>query len=37
MLVIPGSASVRHLEENLRVAEIRLTPEELDELEGGSR
>jgi len=29
MLVIPGTSSVRHLEENVRAAEIRLTDEDL--------
>ncbi len=37
MLVIPGTSSVTHLEENTRAAEIRLTPEELEELEADSR
>jgi aryl-alcohol dehydrogenase-like predicted oxidoreductase len=37
MLVIPGTSSVRHLEENVRAAEIGLTPEDLEELEAASR
>jgi pyridoxine 4-dehydrogenase len=37
MLVIPGTSSVRHLEENVRSAEIRLTPEDLEELATVSR
>ena len=37
MLVIPGTSSVSHLEENLRSAEIRLTPEDLEELAADSR
>jgi aryl-alcohol dehydrogenase-like predicted oxidoreductase len=37
MLVIPGTSSVRHLEENVRAAEIRLTPEDLEELAAASR
>jgi pyridoxine 4-dehydrogenase len=37
MLVIPGTSSVRHLEENVRAAEIRLTPEDLEELATVSR
>jgi aryl-alcohol dehydrogenase-like predicted oxidoreductase len=32
MLVIPGTSSVRHLEENVRAAEIRLTEQDLQEL-----
>lgn len=32
MLVIPGTSSVKHLEENVRAAEIRLTDEDLDAL-----
>jgi pyridoxine 4-dehydrogenase len=32
MLVIPGTSSVRHLEENTRAAEIRLTAEDLEQL-----
>jgi pyridoxine 4-dehydrogenase len=32
MLPIPGTASVAHLEENVRAAAIRLTPEEVEEL-----
>ena len=34
MLVIPGTSSVSHLEENIRAAEIRLTAEELEQLSG---
>ena len=37
MLVIPGTSSVSHLEENVRAAEIRLGPEDLEELAGRSR
>jgi pyridoxine 4-dehydrogenase len=37
MLVIPGTSSVRHLEENVRAAEIRLTDEDLEELGTVSR
>jgi pyridoxine 4-dehydrogenase len=37
MLVIPGTSSVRHLEENVRAAEIQLSPEDLEELEAVSR
>jgi aryl-alcohol dehydrogenase-like predicted oxidoreductase len=33
MLVIPGTSSVPHLEENVRAAEIHLTPEDLQELD----
>jgi pyridoxine 4-dehydrogenase len=36
MLVIPGTSSVRHLEENIRAAEIRLADEDLKELDGVS-
>jgi pyridoxine 4-dehydrogenase len=32
MLVIPGTSSVRHLEENVRAAEIRLSDDDLAEL-----
>jgi aryl-alcohol dehydrogenase-like predicted oxidoreductase len=32
MLVIPGTASVEHLEENVAAASLELSPEELDEL-----
>jgi pyridoxine 4-dehydrogenase len=32
MLPIPGTASVAHLEENVRAAAIRLSPEEVEEL-----
>ncbi|MEZ0336283.1 MAG: aldo/keto reductase [Gemmatimonadales bacterium] len=37
MLVIPGTSSVSHLEENIRAAEIQLTPEDLEELTAVSR
>ena len=37
MLVIPGTGSVRHLEENVQAAEIHLTPEDQEELEAASR
>jgi pyridoxine 4-dehydrogenase len=37
MLVIPGTSSVRHLEENVRAAEIHLTGEDLEELDTVSR
>ena len=37
MLVIPGTSSVRHLEDNVRAAEIRLTAEDLGELDTVSR
>jgi pyridoxine 4-dehydrogenase len=37
MLVIPGTSSVRHLEENVGAAEIRLTDEDLKELDTVSR
>ena len=32
MLVIPGTSSTAHLEENIAAAELRLTPEDLREL-----
>ena len=32
MLVIPGTSSVRHLEDNMRPAEIQLTDKDLEEL-----
>jgi pyridoxine 4-dehydrogenase len=32
MLVIPGTSSMRHLEENIRAVEIRLTEEDLGQL-----
>ncbi len=35
MLVIPGTSSTRHLEENVAAAEVRLAPEELEELNQG--
>jgi aryl-alcohol dehydrogenase-like predicted oxidoreductase len=37
MLVIPGTSSVSHLDENIRAAEIRLTSEDLEELAADSR
>ena len=37
MLVIPGTSSVAHLEENIRSAEIQLTTPDLEELTTGSR
>ncbi len=37
MLVIPGTSSVSHLEENIRAAEIQLTPEDLEGLAAVSR
>ncbi len=37
MLVIPGTSSVGHLEENVRAAELRLAPEDLEELGAVSR
>ena len=37
MLVIPGTSSVSHLEENIRAAEIQLTPEDLEVLAAVSR
>ncbi len=37
MLVIPGTSSVPHLEDNVRAAEIDLTPEDLEELATVSR
>jgi aryl-alcohol dehydrogenase-like predicted oxidoreductase len=36
MLPIPGTSSVKHLEENTRAAEVRLSPEEWAELEAES-
>jgi pyridoxine 4-dehydrogenase len=36
VLVIPGTSSVRHLEENVRAAVIRLSPEEVKEIGSGS-
>ena len=35
MLVIPGTSSTRHLEENVAAAEVRLTPMDLAELDEG--
>jgi aryl-alcohol dehydrogenase-like predicted oxidoreductase len=29
MLPIPGTASIAHLEENMRAAELRLSPQDL--------
>jgi len=37
MLVIPGTSTVSHLEENIRAAEIQLTSEDLEELAAVSR
>jgi aryl-alcohol dehydrogenase-like predicted oxidoreductase len=37
MLVIPGTSSVGHLEENVRAAELRLAPEDLEDLGAVSR
>ena len=37
MLVIPGTSTVRHLDENVRAAEIHLTEEDLGELDTVSR
>ena len=37
MLVIPGTSSVSHLEENIRAAEIQLTPEDVEGLAAVSR
>lgn len=36
MLPIPGTSTVRHLEENVAAASIRLTPEEVDQLNHAS-
>jgi len=36
MLPIPGTGSVEHLEENVAAAELRLTPEEVAELDGAA-
>jgi aryl-alcohol dehydrogenase-like predicted oxidoreductase len=36
MLPIPGTSSVKHLEENVAAAEIRLSPEEWESLEQGA-
>jgi pyridoxine 4-dehydrogenase len=33
MLLIPGTSSTAHLEENLAAAELHLTPEDLEELD----
>ena len=33
VLLIPGTSSVAHLEENLAVADVRLSPDDLAELE----
>ena len=32
-LAIPGTASLAHLEENVAAADLRLTPDEIDELD----
>ena len=37
MLVIPGTSSVPHLDENVQAAEIRLTPDDMEELATASR
>ena len=37
MLVIPGTSSLGHVEENVRAAEIQLTPQDLEELAAGSQ
>jgi aryl-alcohol dehydrogenase-like predicted oxidoreductase len=34
ILVIPGTSSVEHLEENVAAAEIRLTKKDMKELDG---
>jgi pyridoxine 4-dehydrogenase len=34
MLPIPGTSSIKHLEENLQAASLRLTDEEYQELTG---
>jgi aryl-alcohol dehydrogenase-like predicted oxidoreductase len=34
MLPIPGTSSREHLEENVAAAQLRLTDEEMEELEG---
>ncbi len=34
VLLIPGTANVAHLEENMAVADVELSPEDLDELTG---
>jgi aryl-alcohol dehydrogenase-like predicted oxidoreductase len=36
MLPIPGTSSVKHLEENVAAAEIRLSPQEWESLEQGA-
>ncbi len=37
MLPIPGTSSVEHLEENLKAAEIALSPEDMKAIEGATR
>ena len=37
MLVIPGTSSVEHLEENVAAAEIRLTKKDMKELDDRSQ
>jgi aryl-alcohol dehydrogenase-like predicted oxidoreductase len=37
MLLIPGTSSVPHLEQNVRAVEIRLTADDLEELATASR
>jgi aryl-alcohol dehydrogenase-like predicted oxidoreductase len=34
MLPIPGTSSVAHLEENVAAAQLKLTPEEWDAIDG---
>jgi aryl-alcohol dehydrogenase-like predicted oxidoreductase len=36
MLVIPGTSSVRHLEEDIAAAELRLSEEDLADLDAAS-
>ncbi|MFV2173662.1 aldo/keto reductase [Actinomadura sp. LOL_016] len=37
MLAIPGTGSLEHLEENMAAADLRLTPEDLADLSGGTK
>lgn len=37
MLLIPGTSSVGHLEENMRAAEVRLSPAEMAEIEAAAQ
>jgi len=37
MLPIPGTSSVEHLEENVAATQIRLSPEEVDEIGSASQ